>query len=155
MSSVKVNVVSYVELIALKTWCGAEEVQKYSSTCLEFTSCYFLTSCFSIAKTITDGINTLKKLWNTWNPWRKGSENFLRPWFWHWAPDFQQKLIGFGLLGVFCFVGGFSVSLWKSWDGTLTLNVCPQQVLKMNDEYRAGREREMLYHHSSNAGTYL
>lgn len=59
--SVKVNVVFYVELIALKTWCGAEEVQKYSSTCLEFTNCYFLTFCFSVAKTITDGVNTLKK----------------------------------------------------------------------------------------------
>lgn len=85
----EVNVVFH----GCKTCCGAEEVQKYSSACFKFTNCYFLTFCFSVAKTITDGINTLKMLWNTWNPWEEGSGNFLHPWFWHWTPDSQQKLI--------------------------------------------------------------
>lgn len=101
-----VNVVFCVELIALKTWCGAEEVQKYSSTCFKFTNCCFLTFGFSVAKTITDGINRLKVLWNTWNPWREGSGNFVHPWFWHWTPDFQQKpivLIWFSELFFFSF----------------------------------------------------
>lgn len=138
-SSVKVNVVFYVALITPKTWCGAGEVQKYSAIWFEFTDYDFLTFSFSVAKTITDWINTLKKLWNIWNPWRERSGNYLHPWFWHWIPDFQQKLmvrIWFG--GFLCFVGVFFCFSLKrltiSWDGTLTLNVCPQQVLKMNDE---------------------
>lgn len=56
------NVVFCVELIAPITWCGAGEVQNYSSNCLEFTNCYFSTFCFSVAKTVTDRINALKKL---------------------------------------------------------------------------------------------
>lgn len=104
--------------------------------------------CFSVAKTITDGINILKKPWNIWNPWREGSGNFLHPW--HWTPDFQQKLIvriwfgGCFFFNIY-FVGFFFFyfplkELPISWDWTLTLSVCPQQGLKMNDE-QGGRGR--------------
>lgn len=119
-SSVKVNVVFYVALITPKTWCGAGEVQKYSAIWLEFTDYDFLTFSFSVAKTITDWINTLKKLWNTWNPWRERSGNYLHPWFWHWIPDFQQKLmvrIWFGGFFVFCW--GFFLFLFEKVDHQL------------------------------------